>query len=314
MSATLEAATQSVEQIHLFNLPFGSKATETQLELPKKLKFKVWEEMTAGLIKAEESSQWLIGDSLLYGRQTFGEDYAQVIDVHKLKRTDEATLRGYMWVSEKVPSVLRRTRLRWYHHKEVAALDHKLQAAWLERAETLKWTVRELRSNIKEVQDAAEDDDVETSSDLDVLQDPLVRQFFTDHIEMLKKRLDAIPPNAPFAHNLVHGQIGQAQWQLDRTEKEEAARVMEAIDEGWQIGTEIFNWLQKRSYFMREPELKHRLVAMCDLKRLREVKQGGRKDNQRGDLTSMYVRYDAATGDAFSISKGNGLYDSGEKE
>lgn len=313
MSAVLRAVPDNAQQIHLFNLPAGSTATEVELRLPK-LTFQKWETITLGLITAEGSSQWLVGDALLYGRTAFPEDYAQVIDVEKLKRIDEATIRGYLWVSENVPPVLRRTKLRWYHHKEVAKFSHEEQAAWLERAETLGWTVRELRGHIKEVESDLESGDTETSSDLEVLQDPLVRQFFTDHIEILKKRLDVIPPNAPFAHNMVHGQIGQAQWQLDRTDKEEATKVLEAIDEGWQVGTEIFNWLQRRSFFMREPELQHRLVAMCELKRLREVKQGGRKDNQRGDLASMYVRYDARTGDAFSVSKGNSLYSNEDED
>lgn len=315
MSAVLKHKTcSSPEIIGVLNLPSGAVATTVQLQLPNNLPYQEWDDFTAGLITAESSSPWLIGDSLLHGRKTYGEDYAQVIDVSKLKQ-DEATLRGYLWVSEKVAPVLRRTSLRWYHHKEVARLDPVLQKAWLDKAEEFKWTVRELRSNIRLVAEEAEaEQTTEEERDLHVLQDPAVRKFFEDHIALLKRELDDIPPNAPFAHNMIHAQIGQAQWQLDRTVAEERARVMEAIDEGWQVGTEILNWLQRRCYFMREPDLRLRLHEMCDNKKLREVKQGGRKETQRGDLTSIFVRYDARTGDAFSVPRGNSIYDSGETE
>jgi hypothetical protein len=311
MSAAI-AESPKAEVLAILNLPLGAEATEVELKLPKKIPFDVWENLTTGLITAEGSSQWLIGDSLVHGRAIFGEEYAQVIDVKNLVRVDESAIRAYIWVSESVPAVLRKTRLRWSHHKEVAKLSYEEQKAWLERAEELGWTVRELRANIRLVADDTEDEAAEP--DLQVLQDPLVRQFFEEHIETLKRRLDTIPPNAPFAHNMVHAQIGHAQWQLDRTVAEERARVMEAIDEGWQVGTEIFNWLQRRSYFMREPDLQLRLADMCDSKKLREVKQGGRKENQRGDLTSIYVEYNARTGDAYSAPRGNNIYAMGDPE
>lgn len=313
MSAAVQVSPDVAEQIHLFNLPLGSEATEVQLKLPKKLKYDEWEQVTDGLIKAESSSQWLIGDSLLYGRDHYGEQYAQVIDVQKLKRTDEATIRGYLWVSENVPPDNRRSKLRWYHHKEVAKFDHKIQAAWLERAETLGWTVRELRQHIRELEDEANETAPE-EAEIDVLQDPEVRAFIIKLQDILKTERPNVPAGVPSLLNMIDAQIGQAQWQLDRTPNEEAARVLEAIDEGWQVGSEIFNWLQKRSYFMREPELQTRLIWMCDNRKLREVKQGGKKDNQRGDLASMYVRYDARTGDAFTVSRGNSPYNSGEDE
>ena len=305
MSAVLN---EPAQQLTFFNLPYGSSATETQLDLPK-LNFPNWKQLTSDLIKAEASSQWLIGDSLLYGKREFGEHYAKAIDPETMKRSDPSTIKGYLWVSECVPPRVRRTSLRWSHHKEIAKFTPEEQDVWLGRAEELGWTVRELRANIRLLAE-----DKEETSDLQVLQDPDVRQFFTDHIEILKERLAKVPENAPFAANLIHGQIGQAQWQLDRTEGEEAARVMEAIDEGWQTGTEIFNWLQARSYFMREQELGVRLAWMCEEKRLREVQQGGRKENQRGDLTSIYVRYEARTGDAFTVLRGVNRYDSGEDE
>lgn len=313
MSAAVMESPQ-VASLAILNLPLGAVATEVELKLPKKIPFDIWERLTAGLITAEGSSQWLIGDCLLHGRQVFGEDYAQAIDVKNLTRVDESAIRAYIWVSENVPPVLRKTRLRWSHHKEVAKLSYDEQKAWLERAEELGWTVRELRANIRLVADDVEAEQDGETGDLEVLKDPLVRQFFEDHIQILKDRLAAIPPSAPFAHNMIHAQIGHAQWQLDRTVAEERARVLESIDEGWQVGTEIFNWLQRRSYFMREPDLQLRLKDMCENKKLREVKQGGRKDTQRGDLTSIYVRHDARTGDAYSAPHANSVYEMGERE
>jgi hypothetical protein len=303
------------QQINLGFLPSGSEATEVALKLPKKMKYEDWESAIHQLIAAGASSSWLIGDGLAQGESWFGEDYAQAFDPEKLKRIDVDTLRNYQWVSENVAVVRRRTNLSWSHHQEIAAMKPNEQEYWLNLAELNKWSRNELRREVKRDRDTKP----ELEKELALLQDPVVRKWIEDYRDSLKARLEFVPEGAPFLHNMIHGQIGQAQWQLDRTASEESERVLDAIDEGWQIGTEIFNWLQKRSYFMREPELRARLIWMCEQdrpreKRLREVKQGGRKDNQRGDLTSMYVKYGSNTGDAFIVAKGSNLYDSGEKD
>lgn len=312
MSAVLAEVRNAPEQINLGYLPPGSEATEIGLKLPK-MKYEKWEAAIHQLIATGASSAWLIGDGLSLGESWFGEDYAQAFDPDKMKRIDVDTLRNFQWVAEKVPVVRRRTKLSWSHHQEVAAMMADGQDYWLDLAERNGWSRNELRREIKRDKDAGQP---EPEKELSLLQDPAVRKWVEDYRDSIKAHLDFVPEGAPFLNNMIHGHIGQAQWQLDRTASEEAERVLEAIDEGWQIGYEIFNWLQKRSYFMREPEFRARLIWMCDKenKKLREVKQGGRKDNQRGDLTSMYVRYDAPTGDAFSVSKGNSLYNNEDED
>lgn len=313
MSAVLAIVPNIVpEQIMLGFLPSGSEATEIGLKLPR-MKYEKWEAAIHQLIAAGASSAWLIGDGLAQGEAWFGEEYAQAFDPDKLRRIDVDTLRNYQWVAQKVPFVRRRTNLSWSHHQEVAAMDADDQSYWLTLAEGNGWSRNELRREVRRDKDAGQP---EPEKELTLLQDPSVRKWIEDYRDSIKSRLESVPEGAPFLNNMLHGQIGQAQWQLDRTASEESERVLEAIDEGWQVGYEIFNWLQKRSYFMREPELRARLIWMCDLanKKLREVKQGGRKDNQRGDLTSMYVKYDSPTGDAFLSARNNSIYEQGEKD
>ena len=187
-----------------------------------------------------------------------------------------------------------------------AALDHfveeKTDNPFFSASDAYRWSKGEKESKKPHV------------SEQKILASPETRSFLTSMIETWKDRLNHVPDNAPFIQNLLQGQIGQIQWQLDRTPETEASEIVTAIEEGWQTGTEIYQWLQDRSYFMREPEMRARLVVMCDMRIIYEVKQGGRKDNQRGDLTSIYKKFGDRTGDAFTSAKGNSIYDMGDPE
>lgn len=311
-----QTAVRASEPETLPEFPSWCKRTQIDLSIKGRVRFDDWEALKSQLTGAEKGAPWWIGDWLVFGEEHFGEEYAQVIDPddeekRETKQISGETLRVYGWVAAKVSRVRRRTNLSWGHHREVAPQEPELQTAWLALAEQEGWSVHALRKAIK---NATVEQPDEVVDELLVLQDPEVRRFLENYKSILREQRDVIPGAAPFLANMVDAQIGHAQWQLDRTVGEEAARILEAIDEGWQVGQEILNWLQQRSYFIREPELQTRLVYMVENKKLREVKQGGRKDNQRGDLTSMYVRYDARTGDAFSVHKGNSNYESGEDD
>lgn len=77
--------------------------------------------------------QWWVGDWLNYGERAYGEKYAQAMDVTGLEYD---TLSSYRWVAAEIEPCLRKQKLSWSHHKEVAALEPAEQAEWLDRAET----------------------------------------------------------------------------------------------------------------------------------------------------------------------------------
>src|SRR5690606_4701335 len=53
------------------------------------------------------------------------------------------------WVANAVKFSLRKENLTWSHHIEIASLEPEEQAAWLNRAEVERWSVRRLREEIK---------------------------------------------------------------------------------------------------------------------------------------------------------------------
>jgi hypothetical protein len=125
--------------------------------------------------------------------------------------------------------------------------------------------------------------------EIDTLHEPEVRKHLEETVRLLKDRDEAVPGEAPFLHNMYHAMIGQVQWQLDRSIEEDCERVFEAIEEGNYPKDDILNWLQARGYFMREHELDDRLAHMAQKGTIRETKQGGKKDQQRGDMITIFV-------------------------
>lgn len=83
--------------------------------------FDDWCQFGRGLQKLECATQWTVGDWLNYGERKWGEKYAQAID-----ETEAAykTLRNYKWVSAQIDLSLRRDKLSWSHHNEVASDDY----------------------------------------------------------------------------------------------------------------------------------------------------------------------------------------------
>lgn len=103
-------------------------------------------EMISGLSAA--SPFWL-GDLLELGERAYGENYAQGIP----DDIAPATLRGYQWVSSRVPPANRHPALSWSHHRAVSSLDHVEQALLLDQAEAEGWSVAELKRKVKGVEE-----------------------------------------------------------------------------------------------------------------------------------------------------------------
>lgn len=198
--------------------------------------------------------------------------------------------------------------LSFTHHRIAAHSKNPLKA--IKVAEDEEMSTRELEQWVKRQKPPTR----KPIKEIETLHSPAVRQHLESTIEVLKLRDEAVPAIAPFLHNMYHAMIGQVQWQLDRTEEEDAERILEAVEEGNYRKDDIFKWLQDRGYFMREPELDDRLLTMCQNKKVRETKEGGKKDTQRGDMVTIYVPYYAASGDDFHVVRGRSIYENGDGE
>jgi hypothetical protein len=118
--------------------------TATSLTLPADLPYEQWRD--AGLMYARlgKAVQWWLGDWLCYGENRFGELYAQAASETGYS---EESLRGFQWVSSRVPPSVRRLTLSWSHHQVAAGHDNP--GKMLDIAEKHCLTVKELRHAIR---------------------------------------------------------------------------------------------------------------------------------------------------------------------
>lgn len=115
------------------------------------LSYEEWHEVGRGLARVGGAVNWWIGDWIEYGQHRYGEKYAQALELFDgLYEYD--TLKRITWVSRSVQMCLRKHRLSWNHHLEVAKLDADAQVALLGLAERNGLSVRELRTAVREYQ------------------------------------------------------------------------------------------------------------------------------------------------------------------
>ena len=114
------------------------------------LPFEDWMVWTRQLMYVNKLTPFLIGDTLNYGEDMYGEDYAQVLGDFGLS---QQTIANYRSVCRRVPIEARHVdTLAFGHHDLVAALPAPDQIAWLETAEEQAMTRKELRTSIREAQ------------------------------------------------------------------------------------------------------------------------------------------------------------------
>jgi len=116
------------------------------LSLPQRISFEKWLGIGIRLSSILSSSAWCLGDWLVYGESAFEGRYREAVERTAL---DYQTLRNYAWVVRKFPLSRRRDKLAFGHHAEVAALSEPEQDYWLGKAEELRWTVKELRCQVR---------------------------------------------------------------------------------------------------------------------------------------------------------------------
>ena len=125
--------------------------TERGLILPEGLPFDDWAALGTTLGRIGRSVMWWLGDWLRYGERTYGEKYAQAIN---LTGYDYGTLANAVYVAGRVELSRRRESLSFGHHQAVAALSPAQQERWLDAAapepggDSTRMTVRELRGVI----------------------------------------------------------------------------------------------------------------------------------------------------------------------
>jgi hypothetical protein len=121
--------------------------TATGLDLPPGLRFDQWERVGAALGAVIRAMPWAVADWLHYGERTYGETYAQAIEVTRLNYQTLANLKS---VASRIERSRRRESLSFAHHAEVASLEPAVADAWLARAAEEGWSARELRGLVRQ--------------------------------------------------------------------------------------------------------------------------------------------------------------------
>lgn len=118
-----------------------------------------WKRITESICTLFEKSDrthsqaaMMLGDSLRFGEEKFGEKYADVIDATReyMRARGIEQAKNWQWVAGKIPPHIRRIDLSFAHHELVAKLEQSEQEEFLKLAEDENLTVRELREKIRE--------------------------------------------------------------------------------------------------------------------------------------------------------------------
>lgn len=108
----------------------------------QQMPFEQYEQIVETLIIIGKSNPFHKGDMMRYGERTWGEYYAQAVDVWMLKY---GSLANYASVCSRIDISRRREKLSFSHHSEVAYFEPKVQDAILNLAERKNLTVKQTR-------------------------------------------------------------------------------------------------------------------------------------------------------------------------
>jgi hypothetical protein len=123
-------------------------ASSVHLDLSARtdLDLTMFENIARYLGRLHDTSKWLIADLLLQAEQRFGESAYQIAAA---TGRSERTLSNWCWVASRIPPSRRRETLPMTQHALVAPLEPNEQKRWLDRAETERWSSRELKAAIE---------------------------------------------------------------------------------------------------------------------------------------------------------------------
>ncbi|MBX6773037.1 MAG: hypothetical protein IRY83_15010 [Chloroflexi bacterium] len=121
---------------------------ETHAVLSPTLGLDEWSELLHSCVRMARACQWWIGDLVIAGEHRWGEVIYQYLS--DLTEADYETIRGCVWVAERIPPAERCAELSWTHHRVVAAIDDPaLRTQLLEQAREHCWTTRELAAAVR---------------------------------------------------------------------------------------------------------------------------------------------------------------------
>jgi hypothetical protein len=115
----------------------------------KDLEFTEWVAAGKRLGAIGRGCQWWIGDWIRYGKARFGERYAQA---SRVTGYDVQTLMNMVYVASRFEISRRRENLSWSHHETVAALDPEEQERWLDLTTAQRFSVSDLRLEMRTAQ------------------------------------------------------------------------------------------------------------------------------------------------------------------
>jgi hypothetical protein len=117
------------------------------IRVPEDITEQEYAELGAFLLDVASRIQWLLGDWLAYGEnREWGETYQRVAEKFGYETN---SLHNMAYVCRSVHFSLRREKLTFGHHKEVASRPPDEQSYWLGEAEREGWSVAALRQNMK---------------------------------------------------------------------------------------------------------------------------------------------------------------------
>jgi hypothetical protein len=94
----------------------------------------------------EENLPWVFADLYNKGIELYGEEFAQYLpDVGRSNKTRQ----NWVYVGTRIPIDERRYKLSFSFYAEVARLVREARDAMLTKAEFYKWTIAQLRREIK---------------------------------------------------------------------------------------------------------------------------------------------------------------------
>ncbi len=122
------------------------RMTSIGIEIRSDATYEHWVDMVDFLFTIEGRLNWLIGDAILIGERVYGKTYEEMA---LLTGKAVKTLRNYVYVVSSVEMSRRRDKLTFGHHAEVASMVPEHQDRWLADAEQNRWSVAELRKQLK---------------------------------------------------------------------------------------------------------------------------------------------------------------------
>ncbi len=122
---------------------------KTSARFDSELQYDAWANIGSQLALINGCCNWWIGDWLLFGVKQYGDRTKVAIQNSGILGYQPETLSQSMWVASSVEVRTRVQTLSWSHHREVADLGIKDQGKWLRTASENKWSVSELRKEIR---------------------------------------------------------------------------------------------------------------------------------------------------------------------